>query len=143
MTDMASRGGVRERAHRTRWRRGPKFAPIGHGERNRADPPRPWEHEMDQSPVHGRSPDGDVEVLAAVAASDLVTMGVGALMALQGVDRWTATTALNRAADRFQVPVSAVAHAVLTLVAGTREQIEGRAGSAAAQLLVEGLTSAP
>jgi len=98
---------------------------------------------MDQSPVHGRSPDGDVEVLAAVAASDLVTMGVGALMALQGVDRWTATTALNRAADRFQVPVSAVAHALLTLVAGTEEQIEGRAGSAAAQLLVEGLTSAP
>ena len=103
---------------------------------------------MDQSPDHRRSPDGDgevpaAEVLGTRAAIDPVTMAVGAMMASQGVDRWTATTALNSAADRFDVPIPAVAHAVLTLVAGTDEQVGGRAGSAAGQLLAPGLTSAP
>jgi hypothetical protein len=95
---------------------------------------------MDVSADHGRPPKGDVAALAALAADELVTMGVGAVMALQSVDRWTATTALNCAADRFQVPVSDVAHAVLTLAAGTDEKFGGRAGSAAAHLLVDGFT---
>ena len=77
------------------------------------------------------------------SASDVVTMGVGAVMASQGVDRWTATTALNSAADRVGVPVPAVAQAVLTLVSGIDEQVDGGAGSAARQLLVLGLTSPP
>jgi hypothetical protein len=64
-------------------------------------------------------------------------------MALQSVDRWTATTALNCAADRFQVPVSAVAHAVLTLATGTDEKVGEGAGSAAAQLLVDGFAQVP
>jgi hypothetical protein len=103
---------------------------------------------MNQSPDHRRSPDGDgkapgADVLATLAASDPVTMAVGVMMASQGVDRWTATTALNSAADRFHVPIPAVAHAVLTLVSGTDEQVGGRAGSAAGQLLAAGLTSAP
>jgi hypothetical protein len=103
---------------------------------------------MDQSPDHGRSPHGAgevsrAEVFTTRTASDLVTMGVRAVMASQGVDRWTATTALNSAADRFRVPVPAVAHAVLTLVSGTDEQVDGSAGTAARQLLVLGLASAP
>jgi hypothetical protein len=47
-----------------------------------------------------------------------------------------------RAADRFQVPVFAAVHAVLTLVAH-RELIAGRAGIADGQLLLEGPTAAP
>ena len=76
-------------------------------------------------------------ICAAVVA--VLSLGaVGAVMALHSVDRWTAATALNCAADRFQVSVSAVAHAVLTLATGTDETIGDRAGTAAAQLLVDG-----
>ena len=64
-------------------------------------------------------------------------------MVLLCVDRWTATTALNSAADRFHVPVSAVAHAVLTLAADTDEKLEDGPGRAAAHLLANGLTHVP
>ncbi len=85
--------------------------------------------------------DGEGRGTTALALRDLVTTGIGAVMALHSVDRATATTTLRHAADRFQVPVSAVAHAVLTLVSGTDEQFGDRAGRAATHLLVEGFTS--
>jgi hypothetical protein len=78
--------------------------------------------------------------LAAVAQCDVVTMGVGAVMALHSVDQPTATAALDQAADHFQIPVSDVAGAVLTLVAGTDMRFGTAAGRAAAQLLVDGFT---
>jgi hypothetical protein len=86
----------------------------------------------------GRLTDHRAGESAAIASCDQVTMGVGAVMALHSVDQQTATTALRRAADRAHVPVSAVAHAVLTLAAGTDEQLGARAGRAATQLLAEG-----
>jgi uncharacterized protein (DUF3084 family) len=88
----------------------------------------------------GRLPVDGARAVDVVAQCDLVTMGVGAVMAMHSVDRATAMTALRRAADQFQVPVAAVAHAVLTLVAGTGEESGITAGRAAAQLLVEGFT---
>ena len=105
---------------------------------------------MDSSAEHASgSPSGDAAAgadggargMTALALRDLVTTGIGAVMALHSVDRATATTTLRHTAARFQVPVSAVAHAVLTLVAGTDEQFGDRAGRAAAHLLVEGFTS--
>jgi|tagenome__1003787_1003787.scaffolds.fasta_scaffold20314387_2 hypothetical protein len=98
---------------------------------------------MDTSTDYGRLSDGRVGALAALTDGELVTLGVGAVMALQSVDRWTATTALNCAADRFQIPVSAVAHAVLTLATGSDETVGDRAGSAAAHLLVDGFPQVP
>ncbi len=65
-------------------------------------------------------------------------MGVGAVMALHSIQEAKAKVALVRVATRFQVPVSAVAQAVLTLVAGGDVPCGDRAGRAAAQLLVQG-----
>jgi hypothetical protein len=79
--------------------------------------------------------------LAAAAVRDLVAMGVGAVMALHSVDRAKAMTTLSRVASEFQIPISSVAQALLTLVAGTDEPFGDGAGRAAAQLLVQGFTS--
>lgn len=61
------------------------------------------------------------EALASAAARDVIVMGVGAVMALHSVPEAKARGALAGVATRLQVPVTAVAQAVLTLVAGTDE----------------------
>jgi hypothetical protein len=81
--------------------------------------------------------------MASAASHDEIPMAVGAVMALQSVDRPTATTMLNGAADHFRIPVSAVAHALLTLMAGTDELIGEAAGRAAAQVLVQDFWPSP
>jgi hypothetical protein len=93
------------------------------------------------APAAGRTPDDHAGALADVASCDRVILGVGAVMAVHSVDEQVATAALDRTADHFQVPVCAVAQAVLALVAGTDEQFEDVAGRAAIRLLVEGVTA--
>jgi len=95
------------------------------------------EHSLADNPGE----DGAAEASAEAAERELVAMGVGAIMALHSVDKADATSALSRVASHFQVPVAAVAHAVLTLVAGGEEELGDMAGRAATQLLLEGLTS--
>jgi hypothetical protein len=103
------------------------------------------EHVSDADPRYATAEAPDVEArgLSALALHDLVAMGVGAVMALHSVDRATATATLRRTAHHFGVPASAVAHAVLTLVAGTDEHLGDRASRAAAHLLSQGFASAP
>src|SRR5829696_85146 len=55
------------------------------------------------------------EALASAAARDVIAMGVGAVMALHSVPEARARGALAGVATRFQVPVTAVAQAVLPL----------------------------
>ena len=76
--------------------------------------------------------------------ADVIAMGVGAVMALHSIHEAKARVALARMATRYQVPVSAVAQAVLDLVAGrTDGPFDDGAGRAAAQLLVRGFTNSP
>ena len=80
---------------------------------------------------------------ASHVVHDVIAMGVGAVMALHFTDEANARTALDRVAARQHVPVSVVAQAVLTLLAGTDQPIGDGAGRAAAQLLVQGFTNSP
>jgi hypothetical protein len=52
----------------------------------------------------GRPPDDHAGALAAVASSERVAMGVGAVRALHSVDQQTGEAPLGRAAGQFQVP---------------------------------------
>ena len=70
-------------------------------------------------------------------------MGVGAVMALHSIPEAKARVALVAVASRYEVPVCAVAQAVLSLVAGTGESFADGPGRAAAQLLLQGFTDWP
>jgi hypothetical protein len=86
----------------------------------------------------------DLDGASAPATShDVIALGVGAVMALHSINEATARVALAQVAMRFQVPASAVAQAVLTLVAGTDEPLGDGAVRAAEQLLVQGFTDSP
>jgi hypothetical protein len=81
------------------------------------------------------------EALAAAVVRDVIAMGVGAVIALHSVDEARASVALARTATRYQVSVYDLVQAMLSLVSGTAEPLDDRAGRAAAQLLLEGLDS--
>jgi len=98
--------------------------------------------DLDGAPV-GDSTTPVAEALESAASHDLIVMAVGAVMALHAVHEAKARVALAGVATHFQVPVSAVAEAVLILVAGTDEPCVDEAGRAATQLLVQGFTHSP
>jgi hypothetical protein len=87
--------------------------------------------------------DPAAEPVPDATSCDVVAMGVGALMSLHAIPEAKARVALARVAARYQVPVAAVAQAVLTLVASTDEPFGDGTGRAAAQLLVQGFTNSP
>jgi hypothetical protein len=63
------------------------------------------------------------------------------VMALHSIHEAKARIALARVATRYQVSISDVARAFLTLAAGTDEPLSDGAARAAAQLLVRGFTN--
>ncbi|HSJ76687.1 MAG TPA: hypothetical protein VK899_11020 [Gemmatimonadales bacterium] len=83
------------------------------------------------------------EAVVDAASCDVIAMGVGAVMAMHSIHEAKARVALTHVATRYQLPVAAVAQAVLTLVAGTDEPLGDGAGRAAAQLLAQGYTNSP
>jgi hypothetical protein len=101
-------------------------------------------------PASARDQDGEpvgastsllAEALASAASRDVIAMGVGAVMALHSIHEAKARIALARVATRYQVSISDVARAFLTLAAGTEEPLSDGAARAAAQLLVRGFTN--
>lgn len=96
----------------------------------------------------GGAPVGDstnpaAEAVADATSRDVIAMGVGAVMVLHSIDEAKARVAISRVATCYQVSVAAVAHAVLTLAAGTDEPLGDAAHRAAAQLLVQEFPNSP